>query len=83
MARGIPLVIIGGSWMDPCEGGKGQPPGIPRGRGSCHRWNWNKWDRNKLPNNDIDGLPVVCLSMLKQTGSIDDTLYDFRLTRLI
>ena len=20
MARGIPLVIIGGSWMDPCEG---------------------------------------------------------------
>ena len=83
MARGIPLVIIDGSWMDPCEG-KGPASWDSKGpRLAAIGGIGKKWGRNKLPDNDIDGLSAVCLGMPKQTGSIDGTLYDFQLARLI
>ena len=53
MARGIPLVIIGsigririGASANDCLGFQGADA-------LRHRWNWNKWGRNKLPDNDI------------------------------
>ena len=52
MVRGIPLVIIDGSWMNPCEGERASLLGFQGAEARAHRWNWNKWGRNKLPDND-------------------------------
>ncbi len=72
MARGISLVIIGGIWQisfgacaDGCLGFQGA-------EARAHRWNWNKWGRNKLPDNDIEDdafrrKPSICRLKGKKT----------------
>lgn len=42
MARGIPLVIIGGNWMNPYEGKRASLLGFQEAEARAHRWNWNK-----------------------------------------
>ena len=42
MAREIPLVIIGGNGMNPCEGKRASLLGFQGAEARAHRWNWNK-----------------------------------------
>ncbi|MCR5491049.1 MAG: hypothetical protein K6F32_02840, partial [Bacilli bacterium] len=52
MARGIPLVIIGSIGRIHLGAGANDCLGFQGAEALRHRWNWNKWGRNKSLDND-------------------------------
>ena len=52
MARGIPLVIIGGIGQIFLGACASDCLGLQGAEALRHRWNWNKWGRNKSLDND-------------------------------
>ena len=61
MARGIPLVIIGSIGRIHLGAGANDCLGFQGAEALRHRWNWNKWGRNKLLDNDTKNKRLVVI----------------------
>ena len=59
MARGIPLVIIESIERIHLGAGANDCLGFQGAEALRHRWNWNKWGRNKLPYNDTTNFFIL------------------------
>ena len=66
MARGIPLVIIGSIERIHLGAGANDCLGFQGAEALRHRWNWNKWGRNKSPHNDRVW-PSIKIKTVKRT----------------